>query len=124
MEPVTDISISYILMDAATLATLTYYSVKHINHHNVYNSIFENLDYVDDCLQSIDDYRLHTVTLKIVCNLYTVITISVHIYIAYDYFQLIATLKYHETLDVYTTYSVVIRWSFHVFTAMHSVRLL
>lgn len=126
LEKLTEISVIFVLPDTAGLVTFTYYRVKHDNRDNVYNGNFENLDDVDENLESVAHLGEQNLYLQSEYKVYTMITISSLIYVAYKHYCVFSVSKCrnNKICEIQTTYASIIRLSLHVFTVLLALRFL
>lgn len=81
----TYVSVAFLCMDIVSLITFIYYRLKYVKHYDVYNSIFENINYIDNCLQSVD-IEMSSVKYQSVVSLYFVIPTVIQTCCVYTYF--------------------------------------
>lgn len=81
--PQTPVSFSFTFMDTVTTITLTYYRVQYIKHYDVNNNVFENIQFVDSCLESFDIIRISSMNYRSLITVYFIVSTLLHTYISY-----------------------------------------
>ena len=76
---VTYVSIGYLLMLPLCITTLCHYRVKFFKHQDEYNSILENMDRIDDLLESAE-VNIPYFKYQLVFITYSTLAIVIHIY--------------------------------------------
>ena len=94
-------------------------------YHDVYSSMFKNLNYIDSCLESVG-VTVAYMKVKIACFIYAFITIGTHVYIRYIQNSVVFALQHkHKVLaEIPTIYDLLIRNSLHMFTVFLSLQYL
>lgn len=121
--------ILYVIVDVVRIMSLTYYRIKYNKHPNVFSDILENINFVDQNLQNAGIKVQHVRNL-ILCTLYTVINMSVHLTVSYSILFINTNLlnTFNTIQEFVSLYNILVKfftyYSFLLFLmhCIHSVQ--
>lgn len=104
VEEVTYGTVAFLFMDTVSIIMFTYYRIMYIKYHDDYHSVYENLDYVDKCLESVHNNVPLDLSVQMFCVTQAVFSIAIHFVLKVDHHRHSVTYT-HKTNHLVDTVS-------------------